>query len=46
MKQTWVDAVVQRLKNPITQEYSEEMKQWATQFSWDLIAKKWENVWI
>lgn len=41
-QQEWVDAVVEQLQKPIDDRV--DMKNWAKQFSWDLIADKWVKV--
>jgi glycosyltransferase involved in cell wall biosynthesis len=38
----WVEAVVKELQSPMKD--TEEMKEWTKQFSWDLIANRWSNV--
>ena len=41
-QQEWVDAVVEQLQKPIDDRV--DMKNWAKQFSWDLIADKWVKI--
>lgn len=42
-KTAWVDAVVKELNSS---ESKSGGKNWAEQFAWPLIAKKWEDIWI
>lgn len=41
-QKAWVEAVVKELKKPMVE--NKEMKEWAKTFNWNLIAKKWINV--
>lgn len=40
----WILAVVNKLKEPLTARDS--MKEWAEKFNWNLIAKRWIDLWI
>jgi len=42
--QEWIDAAVDKLKNPPTEEEREEMREWTKAFQWEEITDVWENM--